>query len=93
MPRKWCEGLLRRLPPASPAAGGGGGGGGGGVGFVCFNTRGVPGSGARHDFAHKTLTGDLEDLELVCGAQATVAASRPRRMCGVHTMVALVDWD
>ena len=48
VPRKWGDGLLSSTSAAA---------------FVCFNTRGVPGSGG--DFYTKTLTGDIDDLELV----------------------------
>ena len=48
VPRKWGDALLSSTSAAA---------------FVCFNARGVPGSGG--DFYTKTLTVDIDDLELV----------------------------
>ena len=54
------------------------------IAFVCFNTRGVPGSGGA--FADKTLTADLEDLELVCAALPQLYPSARRLfLCGMST--------
>lgn len=67
--RKWGDGLLQTTSAAA---------------FVCFNTRGVPGSGG--DFYAKTLSGDIDDLELVRSYCATRFENASRLfLCGMST--------
>lgn len=72
LPRKWCDGLLKQELLAGRSS------------FVCFNTRGVPGSGGQ--FSHKTLTGDIQDLELVAVAVAAMYPNATEMfLCGLST--------
>ena len=69
LPRKWGDGLLHSTSAAA---------------FVCFNTRGIPGSGG--EYADKTLTADIDDIELVrsyCGARFENATRL--FLCGMST--------
>ncbi len=69
VPRKWGDGLLNNTSAAA---------------FVCFNTRGVPGSGG--DFYTKTLTGDIDDLELARSYCASRFENASRLfLCGMST--------
>ena len=69
VPRKWGDGLLNSTPAAA---------------FVCFNTRGVPGSGG--NFYDKTLTDDVDDLELARFYCASRFENASRLfLCGMST--------
>ena len=75
LPRKWCEKLLRTFPNTA---------------FVCFNSRGIPGSDGdakgRDMFAEKTLTGDLDDLHAVLVECRRRYSSRAIMiLCGLST--------
>ena len=79
MPRKWCEHVLKQLDDAA---------------FVAFNTRGVPGSSQRApdavetapaEFEHKTLTGDLHDIEAVTVFMRQHCPDARITVCGMST--------
>mmetsp|Transcript_26635 Transcript_26635/g.51606 ORF Transcript_26635/g.51606 Transcript_26635/m.51606 type:complete len:293 (-) Transcript_26635:22-900(-) len=70
MPRKLCEMAMRKMKGKNA--------------FVCFNTRGIPGSGGA--FRAKTLTGDLLDLHCaVLAAQRHYPRAKQVILCGLST--------
>jgi pimeloyl-ACP methyl ester carboxylesterase len=71
LPRKWGRGLLHSTSAAA---------------FVCFNTRGVPGSGGA--YFDKTLRADIDDIEMVrsyCAGAAGFPNATRLFLCGMST--------
>lgn len=70
MPRKLCEMVMRKAGPNNA--------------FVCFNSRGIPGSGG--EFHEKTLTDDLDDLhDTVVAIRQHYPNASDVVLCGLST--------